>query len=101
PTPAAFHSLSLHDALPICPVAILSGAMLFLLSCYHFYTAGFGIPQATTHRGLHMGVSLFLVFISFSAFSSSNEKARGPSVLGLRSEEHTSELQSRENLVCR
>src|SRR5690606_7269811 len=30
-----------------------------------------------------MGVSLFLVFISFSAFTSSNEKARGPSVLGL------------------
>ena len=38
------------------PVAILSGTILFLLSCYHFYTAGFGIPRATTHRGLHMGV---------------------------------------------
>ncbi|QUS37280.1 TRAP transporter permease [Falsirhodobacter algicola] len=49
-------------------LAILSGLLLFLLSCYHFYTAGFGIPRATTHRGLHMAVTLFLVFVSFSAF---------------------------------
>ena len=44
------------------------GGVLFLLSCYHFYTAGFGIPRATTHAGLHMGTTLFLVFLSFSAF---------------------------------
>mgnify|MGYP003287663346 CR=1 FL=1 len=30
------------------PVAILTGVILFLLSVYHFYTAGFGIPRATT-----------------------------------------------------
>lgn len=44
------------------------GVILFLLSAYHFYTAGFGIPRATTHAGAHMGVTLFLVFLSFSAF---------------------------------
>ena len=65
------------------PVAMLTGAVLFLLSCYHFYTAGFGIPQATTHRGLHMGVSLFLVFLSFSAFSGASKPSRQPSILGL------------------
>ncbi|QLF70550.1 TRAP transporter permease [Peteryoungia desertarenae] len=45
------------------------GAILFLLSAYHFYTAGFGIPRATTHAGAHLGVTLFLVFLSFSALS--------------------------------
>lgn len=44
------------------------GAILFLLSCYHFYTAGFGIPRATTHAGAHLGVTLFLVFLSFSVW---------------------------------
>lgn len=50
------------------PLALAAGALLFLLSCYHFYTAGFGIPRATTHAGLHMGVTLLLIFLSFSAF---------------------------------
>ena len=50
------------------PLAIATATILFLLSCYHFYTAGFGIPQATVHRGLHLGVTLMVVFLSFSAF---------------------------------
>jgi TRAP transporter 4TM/12TM fusion protein len=50
-------------------LTLLVGVILFLLSCYHFYTAGFGIPRATTHAGGHMGVTLFLVFMSFSALS--------------------------------
>ncbi len=65
------------------PVAILSGTILFLLSCYHFYTAGFGIPRATTHRGLHMGVSLFLIYLSFSAFASGRDKTPRFAILGL------------------
>ena len=65
------------------PVAWLAGAILFLLSVYHFYTAGFGIPRATTHRGLHMGVSLFLIYISFSAFSSGRTKTTGFVILGI------------------
>ncbi|MTH77123.1 TRAP transporter permease [Paracoccus aestuariivivens] len=65
------------------PVAILSAVVLFLLSAYHFYTAGFGIPRATTHRGIHMGVSMFVVFLSFSAFASGRHKSAGPTILGL------------------
>ncbi|MDP2081279.1 MAG: TRAP transporter permease [Pseudotabrizicola sp.] len=65
------------------PVALLSGALLFALSVYHFYTAGYGIPRATTHRGLHMGVSLFLIFLSFSAISSWRDKTTGFVILGL------------------
>jgi len=58
-------------------MTLFTGALLFGLSCYHYYTAGFGIPQATVHRGLHMGVTLALVFFSFSAFSSSRNRT-GP-----------------------
>ena len=46
-------------------------AILFALSCYHFYTAGFGIPQATLHRGLHLAVTLGVIFFSFTVFGSS------------------------------
>jgi len=49
-------------------LTVVTGVILFVLSCYHFYTAGFGIPRATTHAGLHMGTTLFVIFLSFSAF---------------------------------
>ena len=65
------------------PVAILAGVLMFLLSTYHFYTAGFGIPRKTTHNGLHLGVTLFLVFLSFSALASKREKTTGFVILGL------------------
>ena len=59
------------------PVAMLAGGLLFVLSCYHFYTAGFGIPQATVHRGFHLAMTLFLTFLSFSVLGKS-EVSRGP-----------------------
>lgn len=65
------------------PVMLLSGVILFALSVYHFYTAGFGIPRATTHRGMHMGISLFLIFLSFSALSSGRHKTSRFAILGL------------------
>jgi len=65
------------------PVAILAGVILFALACYHYYTAGYGIPRATTHRGLHMGVSLLLIFLSFAALSSQRHKTTGFVILGL------------------
>jgi TRAP transporter 4TM/12TM fusion protein len=65
------------------PVAILASVILFLLSAYHFYTAGFGIPRATTHRGLHMGVSLFVVFLTFSSLTRNRNKTDGFAVLGI------------------
>ena len=66
------------------PVAVMTGVILFLLSCYHFYTAGFGIPRATTHRGLHMGVSLFVIFLSFAALSKNRHRTGGlGTILGI------------------
>lgn len=65
------------------PVAFLTGAVLFMLSVYHFYTAGFGIPRATTHRGLHMGVSLFLIFLTFSSLARNRHRTDGFSLFGV------------------
>ncbi|MDB6180708.1 TRAP transporter permease [Paracoccus fistulariae] len=65
------------------PVAILTAVILFLLSVYHFYTAGFGIPQATTHRGFHLGVSMFVLFLCFSAFSNRRGIAKRFAILGI------------------
>lgn len=47
------------------------GGVLFVLSCYHFYTAGFGIPQATVHRGTHLAFTLGLIFFSFTILGKS------------------------------
>lgn len=58
------------------PLTLIVGAILFGLSCYHFYTAGFGIPRATTHAGLHLGATLFLVFMSFAAFGLPGDRPR-------------------------
>ena len=48
------------------PVLIASSVALFALACFHYYTAGFGILQQTTHNGLHLAFTLGLVFAVFS-----------------------------------
>ncbi len=48
------------------PVLYASSLALFLLACFHYYTAGFGILQQTTHRGVHLAFTLGLVFAVFS-----------------------------------
>lgn len=65
------------------PVAVLAGVILFALACYHYYTAGYGIPRATTHRGIHMGVSLLMIFLSFAVLSSHRHRATGFVLFGL------------------
>src|SRR5690606_40370091 len=84
PATSATYTLSLHDALPIFHQF---QQIVFPIQCR---LDGFGI---TSEQGVRFGGFLPV------------EQAEG--VLGqqylmvLRSEEHTSELQSRENLVCR
>ncbi|SDE21381.1 TRAP transporter permease [Limimaricola pyoseonensis] len=56
----------------------LTAAALFALSCYHFYTAGYGIPPATLHRGTHLAFTLALVFLSFVAWGRATAPAGGP-----------------------
>src|SRR5690606_39700487 len=94
--PPEIYTLSLHDALPICVDTALDRvtfkldvtlAQHELLACGHFdlfldqINAGdhFGDGVLDLNTGVHL------------------DKEE----LAVRSEEHTSELQSRENLVCR
>jgi TRAP transporter 4TM/12TM fusion protein len=55
---------------PLLPaLGVIAAVALFVLSAYHFYTAGFGIPQATFHRGLHLAFTLGLIFLTFPAWN--------------------------------
>jgi TRAP transporter 4TM/12TM fusion protein len=45
--------------------ATLVGALLLTLSVFHYYTAGFGLLQEITHRGVHLAFVLGLIFLVF------------------------------------
>ncbi len=40
--------------------------LLIVLSCFHYYTAGFGLLRETTHRSVHMSFVLGLIFLVFA-----------------------------------
>src|SRR5262245_59187700 len=44
----------------------LAAALLLALSCFHYYTAGFGLLPEATHRGIHLSFVLGLIFLVFS-----------------------------------
>lgn len=53
---------------PLLPPATwIVGALLFALSCFHYYTAGFGLLREATHRGIHLAFVLGLIFLVFGA----------------------------------
>src|SRR6188508_1636778 len=52
---------------PLLPAAASFVALaLFGLSCFHYYTAGFGLLPETLHRGIHISCVLGLIFLVFS-----------------------------------
>ena len=52
---------------PLLPVAAwIVAVALFGLSCFHYYTAGFGLLPETLHRGIHIACVLGLIFLVFS-----------------------------------
>ena len=52
---------------PLLPAAGWLVALWLLgLSCFHYYTAGFGLLQETIHRGIHISCVLGLIFLVFS-----------------------------------
>jgi len=59
----------------------LVAGLLFALSCFHYYTAGFGLLPETTHRGIHMALVIGLIFLVFSARRSSNPRPRAHGLL--------------------
>ncbi len=53
---------------PLRPgTAWLVSGLLFALSMFHYYTAGFGLLRETTHRGIHLAFVLGLIFLVFAA----------------------------------
>jgi len=53
---------------PLLPrAAWLVAGLLFALSCFHYYTAGFGLLPEQDHRGIHLAFVLGLIFLVFSA----------------------------------
>jgi TRAP transporter 4TM/12TM fusion protein len=60
---------------PLLPRAgWLVAGLLFTLSCFHYYTAGFGLLPEVTHRGIHVSFVLALIFLVFSARRASNKQ---------------------------
>jgi TRAP transporter 4TM/12TM fusion protein len=53
---------------PLRPSAAwIVSLLLFALSCFHYYTAGFGLLREINHRGVHMAFVLALIFMVFAA----------------------------------
>lgn len=48
------------------PASTIVMALLIALSCFHYYTAGFGLLRETTHRGVHLAFVLGLIFLVFA-----------------------------------
>ncbi|MBK9988524.1 MAG: TRAP transporter permease [Betaproteobacteria bacterium] len=48
------------------PGTLLISVLLIALSCFHYYTAGFGLLRETTHRGVHLAFVLGLIFLVFA-----------------------------------
>src|SRR5262249_59970330 len=94
--PPEFYTLSLHDALPIFHVAraLESAAHAVDEDLVHNHREVRHVPVPVEGRGLediaaeHLGAA-------------SADSVELPHVTVVRSEEHTSELQSLTNLVCR
>jgi TRAP transporter 4TM/12TM fusion protein len=55
--------------------------LLIALSCFHYYTAGFGLLQEITHRGVHLAFVLGMIFLVFAASASSANRDLKSSLL--------------------
>src|SRR5699024_11264276 len=84
------YTLSLHDALPILKEGRLCG-----LAAYRRTAAEFSLPLSGCGRAPFDGAPMC------GNFSGLEVDAHGKKLSEARSEEHTSELQSRFDLVCR
>src|SRR5690606_40434918 len=91
-------TLSLHDALPILEdYHICIDHERYRHASFSFRTLFWGYMAGC-------GKAFFYIFLPITAivfFLDQSYLKPGESKWELRSEEHTSELQSRENLVCR
>src|SRR5262249_61541119 len=101
PSSTAIHTLSLHDALPIScsrlkrPVVMLSRCSVTSATKYAYSSRridGDGVVEAVSGAD---GAT------AARAQRAATSRGSSSPVSAMRSEEHTSELQSLTNLVCR
>src|SRR5690606_39597118 len=95
------YSFSLHDALPIWMSPVRWGDVGDLRAGDPLYVIGFALGDEllgdpTVTRGVLSGRRMYGQVDYIQTDAAMNPGNSG----GPRSEEHTSELQSRENLVC-
>jgi TRAP transporter 4TM/12TM fusion protein len=57
------------------PGTVLIKWLLITLSCFHYYTAGFGLLRETTHRGVHLAFVLGLIFLVFAGSKAAESRA--------------------------
>ncbi|MEN9551108.1 MAG: Sialic acid transporter permease protein SiaT, partial [Pseudomonadota bacterium] len=55
--------------------------LLIALSAFHYYTAGFGLLQEITHRGVHLAFVLGMIFLVFAFSASSADREVKSSIL--------------------
>ena len=55
--------------------------LLIALSAFHYYTAGFGLLQEITHRGVHLAFVLGMIFLVFAFSASSADRDVKSSIL--------------------
>src|SRR5690606_41004104 len=89
--PTQIYPLSLHDALPISANSLFTQTHIYNVLPFYMYITGIECILASIIRRSRNCLFLTVIVLSLSPLSLSS----------YRSEEHTSELQSRENLVCR
>src|SRR5205085_9450088 len=92
------YTLSLHDALPILIMALVTTALTTPALHLIFPHARFGAVEAAAKARQDRGEAAYSILAPVSLPESGPALAR---VAAARSEEHTSELQSQSNLVCR
>ncbi len=61
------------------PATYVVAGLLVVLSCFHYYTAGFGLLRETTHRGIHLALVLGLIFLVFAFSKKGQSSHRRPS----------------------
>src|SRR5439155_19798203 len=93
PTTTQFYTLSLHDALPI---SILPGALRLASRLDRSALHAVRLPHGLGNRRPRGGGDR----PHYQGHGKNNTTTQGGTTHGHRSEEHTSELQSRGHLVC-
>src|SRR5207244_13426092 len=91
PTISKIYTLSLHDALPICIFKlIIKDNAKAPFAVNEFYTKSDGVQISSTEDSMTFTIKNFIPTQDLLVL-----------FLSIRSEEHTSELQSPDHLVCR